>query len=411
MNWTKNPLKGTENMKLDPIIISLLDTDLYKFNMDQIIFHKHPDLCGKYYFKCRNEGVKFTPEMLDEINSQIDHLCTLRFRKDELDYLRSIRFIKNDYVEFLRLWRPIREYVTTSLSEDGELSIIVDGPLFSAMQFEIHLLEIVNEVYFRMSYDYDMLLKSAHEKLSAKIEALNDGTYTFKFAEFGCRRRLSREWQDVVVRRLSTETDKCIGTSNVYLAMKYNLTPIGTYAHEFVQMYQGIDRYPLAYTNHYAMRDWYDEYDGDNGTALTDTITTDLFLLDFNRSNVNNYNGVRHDSGDPYEWGEKIIRHYESYGVDPRTKQLLFSDSLDFDRAQKLFDYFKDRAKVAFGIGTYCANDTCVDPLNIVIKLQYVNDKPVAKLSDNPEKSMCHDAEYLKYLKRSVAFRLKRETL
>lgn len=398
-------------MKLDPIIISLLDTDLYKFNMDQVIFHKHTDLCGKYYFKCRNEGVKFTPEMLDEINSQIDHLCTLRFRKDELDYLRSIRFIKNDYVEFLRLWRPIREYVSASLSKDGELSIIVDGPLFSAMQFEIHLLEIVNEVYFRMSYDYDMLLKSAEEKLNAKINALNDGTYTFKFAEFGCRRRLSREWQDVVVRRLSTETDKCIGTSNVYLAMKYNLTPIGTYAHEFVQMYQGIDRYPLAYTNHYAMRDWYDEYDGDNGTALTDTITTDLFLLDFNRSNVNNYNGVRHDSGDPYEWGEKIIRHYESYGVDPRTKQLLFSDSLDFDRAQKLFDYFKDRAKVAFGIGTYCANDTCVDPLNIVIKLQYVNDKPVAKLSDNPEKSMCHDAEYLKYLKRSVAFRLKRETL
>ena len=349
--------------------------------------------------------------MLDEINSQIDYLCTLRFRKDELDYLRSIRFIKNDYVEFLRLWRPIREYVTTSLSKDGELSIIVDGPLFSAMQFEIHLLEIVNEVYFRMSYDYDTLLKSAEEKLNAKIDALNNGTYTFKFAEFGCRRRLSREWEDVVVRRLSTETDKCIGTSNVYLAMKYNLTPIGTYAHEFVQMYQGIDRYPLAYTNHYAMRDWYDEYDGDNGTALTDTITTDLFLLDFNRSNVNNYNGVRHDSGDPYEWGEKIIKHYESYGVDPRTKQLLFSDGLDFDRAQKLFDYFKDRAKVAFGIGTFCSNDTCVDALNIVIKLQYVNDKPVAKLSDNPEKSMCHDADYLKYLKRSVAFRLKRETI
>lgn len=411
-SYTKlNRRERTINMKLDPIVISLLDTDLYKFNMDQVIFHKHTDLCGKYYFKCRNKGVTFTQEMLDEINSQIDHLCTLRFRKDELDYLRSIRFIKNDYVEFLRLWRPIREYVTTELNKDGELSIIIDGPLFSAMQFEIHLLEIVNEVYFRMSYDYDTLLRSAEEKLNAKIEALNNGTYTFKFAEFGCRRRLSREWQDVVVRRFSTETDKCIGTSNVYLAMKYNLTPIGTYAHEFVQMYQGIDRYPLAYTNHYAMRDWYDEYDGDNGTALTDTITTDLFLMDFNRSMVNNYNGVRHDSGDPYEWGEKIIRHYESYGVDPRTKLLLFSDGLDFDRAQKLFDYFKDRAKVSFGIGTFCANDTCAEPLNIVIKLQYVNGKPVAKLSDNPEKSMCHDADYLKYLKRSVAFRLKRETL
>ena len=398
-------------MKLDPIIISLLDTDLYKFNMDQVIFHKHTELCGKYFFKCRNADVKFTPEMLDEINAQIDHLCTLRFRKDELDYLRSIRYIKNDYVEFLRLWRPIREYVTAELSESGELSIIVDGPLFSAMQFEIHLLEIVNEVYFRMRYDYDTLLKSAEERLNNKIKALNDGTYTFKFAEFGCRRRLSREWQDVVVRRLSSETDKCVGTSNVYLAMKYNLTPIGTYAHECVQMYQGIDRYPLAYTNHYAMRDWYDEYDGDNGTALTDTITTDLFLLDFNRSNVNNYNGVRHDSGDPYEWGEKIIAHYEKFGVDSRTKQLLFSDSLDFDRAQKLYDYFKDRAKVAFGIGTFCANDTCVEPLNIVIKLQYVNDKPVAKLSDDVGKAMCHDADYLKYLKRSVAFRLNRESL
>ena len=396
-------------MKLDPIVISLLDTDLYKFNMDQVIFHKHTDLCGKYYFKCRNEGVKFTPEMLDEINSQIDYLCTLRFRKDELDYLRSIRFIKNDYVEFLRLWRPIREYVTTSLSKDGELSIIVDGPLFSAMQFEIHLLEIVNEVYFRMSYDYDMLLKSAEEKLNAKIEALNNGTYTFKFAEFGCRRRLSREWEDVVVRRLSTETDKCIGTSNVYLAMKYNLTPIGTYAHEFVQMYQGIDQIPLAYTNHYALEDWYDEYRGDNGTALTDTVTTDLFLLDFNRAMVNNFTGVRHDSGDPYEWGDKMIEHYRKYGADPMTKLLLFSDSLDFDRAQALYDYFRGRAMVSFGIGTFCSNDTCEKALNIVIKLQSVNGRAVAKLSDAPGKAMCRDPQYLEYLKRSVAFRLDRE--
>ena len=396
-------------MKLQPIVISLLDSDLYKFNMDQVIFHKHTDLCGQYYFKCRNKDVVFTKEMEEEINAQIDHLCSLTFRKEELDYLRSIRFIKNDYIEFLRLWRPIRDYVTVSRTEEGELSIVVDGPLFSAMQFEIYLLEIVNEVYFRMKYDYDTLRKSAEEKLDAKIRRLNDGTYTFKFAEFGCRRRLSREWEDVVVRRLARETDKCVGTSNVYLAMKYNLTPIGTYAHEYVQMYQGIDKIPLAYTNHYAMRDWYDEYDGDNGTALTDTITTDLFLLDFNRSMVNNYTGVRHDSGDPFEWGEKIIRHYESYGVDPKTKLLLFSDSLDFDRAQALYDYFKDRSKVSFGIGTFCSNDTCEKALNIVIKLQYVNGRPVAKLSDNPEKSMCRDPRYLDYLQRSVEFRLNRE--
>ena len=377
--------------------------------MDQVIFHKHTDLCGQYYFKCRNKDVVFTPEMEEEINAQIDHLCTLTFTKEELDYLRSIRFIKNDYVEFLRLWRPIRDYVTVSRDESGELQIVVDGPLFSAMQFEIFLLEIVNEVYFRMKYDYETLRKSAEEKLDKKIKALNDGTYTFRFAEFGCRRRLSREWEDVVVRRLAQETDKCVGTSNVYLAMKYNLTPIGTYAHEYVQMYQGIDEIPLAYTNHYAMLDWYDEYQGDNGTALTDTITTDLFLRDFNRAMVNNYTGVRHDSADPYEWGEKIIRHYESYGVDPKTKLLLFSDSLDFDRAQALYDYFSGRTKVSFGIGTFCSNDTCEKALNIVIKLQYVNGRPVAKLSDAPGKAMCRDGDYLDYLRRSVAFRLERE--
>ena len=396
-------------MKLDPIVVSLLDTDLYKFNMDQVIFHTHTNLSGEYYFKCRNEGIVFTPEMLSEINSQIDYLCFLRFTNEELDYLRSIRFIKNDYVEFLRLWHPVREYVTTGLTENGELTVVVKGPLFSAMQFEIHLLEIINEVYFRMTYDYEELRRSAMEKLDKKIADFNSGKYTFRFAEFGARRRLSREWEDVVIKRLARETNACVGTSNVYFAKKYNLTPIGTYAHEFVQMYQGIDSIPLAYTNHYAMKDWYNEYEGDNGTALTDTVTTDLFLLDFNRSMVNNYTGVRHDSGDPYEWGEKIIAHYKKYGVDPKTKTLLFSDSLDFDRAQALYDYFKDKAKVSFGIGTFCANDTCVEPLNIVIKLQYVNGRPVAKLSDNPGKAMCRDEEYLEYLKKSVAFRLQRE--
>ena len=396
-------------MKLDPIIESLLDTDLYKFNMDQVIFHKHTDLSGEYFFLCRNPGVVFTREMYAEINAQIDHLCSLRFTRRELDYLRSIRYIKGDYVEFLRLWHPIRDYVETSLSKDGELSVVVRGPLFSAMQFEIYLLEIVNEVYFRMKYDYEALKSAAESRLDAKIEAFQSGQYTFNFAEFGCRRRLSREWEDEVVRRLSQETNACVGTSNVYLAMKYGLKPIGTYAHEFVQMYQGIDSIPLAYTNHYALEDWYDEYRGDNGTALSDTLTTDLFLLDFNRAMVNNFNGVRHDSGNPFSWGEKLIAHYQKYGVDPKTKLLLFSDSLDFDRAQALYDHFRDRIKVSFGIGTFCTNDTAEQALNIVIKLQYVNGRPVAKLSDAPGKAMCMDATYLDYLKRSVDFRLNRE--
>lgn len=349
--------------------------------------------------------------MLDEINAQIDYLCTLSFTKDELDYLRSIRFMKSDYIEFLRLWHPIRDYVTTSL-DDGNLEIKVSGPIFSAMPFEIYLLEIVNEVYFRMSYDYDELVQAASFRLDNKIKAFNEGTYTFKFAEFGCRRRLSAEWEDTVIRRLATElkNKNMVGTSNVYLARKYNLIPIGTYAHEYVQMFQGIDSIPLAYTNHYALESWYNEYKGDLGTALTDTLGTDLFLLDFDRANANNYTGVRHDSGDPYEWGEKIIEHYKKYGIDPKTKTLLFSDSLDFDKAQALYDYFKDKAKVSFGIGTFVSNDTMVKPLNIVVKLQYVNGRPVAKISDVEGKSMCKDDTYLDYLKSALKFRIERET-
>ena len=336
-------------MKLEPIIISLLDTDLYKFNMHQVMFHKHTDLIGEYHFKCRNTKIVFTKEMFDEINEQIDHLCSLKFTKEELTYLRNIRYIKDDYVEFLRIWRPLRDYVETSLSDEGELSIIIKGPMFGATHFEIYLLEIVNEVYFRFQYEYEELLASARSRLEEKVKKINDGVYTFKFAEFGCRRRLSRDWQEEVISTL-IKTGKCVGTSNVYLAKKLNIKPIGTYAHEFVQMYQGISKIPLAYTNYYAMKDWFNEYNGDNGTALTDTLTTDLFLLDFDFLQASTYTGLRHDSGDPFVWGDKILKHYDKLGIDPKNKTLLFSDSLDFDYAEKIYQYFKDRCKVSFGI-------------------------------------------------------------
>ena len=409
-------------MKLSPIINSLLDTDLYKFNMGQVMLHKHTNLNGVYLFKCRNKDVTFTQEMVDEINAQIDHLCTLKFTDEELDYLGSLRFIKSDYVEFLRLWHPIRKYVKCYLKDNGgefrsynindetlgksELCIEVEGPLFSVMQFEIYLLEIVNEVYFRMQYDYIELVASAKDKLQDKINGFGLGKYTFKFAEFGCRRRLSREWQDYVLRSL-LPIGHCVGTSNVYLAMKYGVKPIGTYAHEYVQMYQGVEGVQLAHTNKMAMQEWFEEYKGDNGTALTDTLGTDLFLRDFDWLQATCYTGVRHDSGDPIVWGEKLIAHYEKLGIDPKTKTLLFSDSLDFDKAQAIYDHFKDRINVSFGIGTFLTNDTAVDALNIVIKLQYVNGHPVAKLSDNPAKAMCQDADYVEYLRNAVEYRLK----
>lgn len=393
-------------MKLSPIITNLTDTDLYKFTMLQAMWKRHPDLRGTYLFKCRNKDVTFTPEMIDEINAQIDHLCTLTFTDEELDYLKSLRFIKYEFVEFLRLWHPLRRYVTCHGNPDGSLYLEVSGPLFSVMQFEIYLLEIVNEVYFRMKYNYLNLVESARERLIGKMNGFRAGEYDFKFAEFGCRRRLSREWQDYVVGEL-LKGKHCVGTSNVYLAMKYGCKPIGTYAHEYVQMFQGVPGVQLAYTNKMALEEWFDEYQGDLGTALTDTLGTDLFLRDFNKLQALCYTGVRHDSGDPIEWGEKIIAHYESLGIDPKTKTLLFSDSLNFDRAQKIYNHFRDRINVSFGIGTYLSNDTYAEPLNIVIKLQYVNGHPVAKISDTPGKAMCQDGDYLEYLKNAVDYRIK----
>ena len=397
-------------MKLKPIINSLLQTDLYKVSMNQIMFHKHPELIGTYIFKCRNKDVKFTYAMLDEINAQIDHLCTLRYTDEEIAYLRTIRFLKPDFVEFLRVYRPLRDYVKTDLKENGELKIEVTGPLFLAMQYEIYLLEIVNEVYFRMKYDYQKLWDSAIIKCSKKIEKFIHGDYDFNFAEFGCRRRLSGEWQEYVLKQMLA-TGHCVGTSNVYLAMKYNIKPIGTYAHEYVQMFQGVETIPVAYSNKFALKEWFEEYEGDLGTALTDTLSTDLFLKDFDKVQANHYTGVRHDSGDPYAWGEKIIAHYEKLGIDPKTKTLLFSDSLNFDKAQEIYNYFKDRCKVSFGIGTFITNDTCEEPLNIVIKLQYVNGRPVAKLSDNEGKAMCQDSEYLTYLRTAVARRVNETSI
>ena len=393
-------------MKLEPIIESLLDTDFYKFNMNQLMFHKYQEPIGEYHFKCRNKDVTFSEEMLQEINEQIDHLCTLTFQKEELDYLSSISFIKDDYIKFLSTFKLNRNYVDCHLNDKKELVCVVKGPCYLAMPFEIYLLEIINEVYFRLKYDYQELLKEAKERLDAKINKMQNGTYTFKFAEFGCRRRLSREFQDYMVKEFVTKTKNCVGTSNVYLAMKYNVTPIGTYAHELVQMYQGIDGLDIAFDNKYTMDDWYEEYKGANGIALTDTLTTDLFLLDFDFNNASRYKGVRHDSGDPYEWGEKILSHYEKLGINTKEKTLLFSDSLNFDKAQALFDYFKDRAIVSFGIGTYCSNDTDEQALNIVIKLQRINGKPVAKLSDVDGKTMCLDDDYLTNLKAIVSKRV-----
>ena len=282
--------------------------------------------------------------------------------------------------------------------------------------YEIPVLAIVNEVYFRMAHDYEHLIKVFNKKLEEKVGWLeiHQGEYHLSsFSEFGLRRRLSAEAQEIAVKRLSTAkycSSTFVGTSNVYLAMKNNLIPTGTQAHEYIMCVgQGNHKHNPAYSNWYAMESWVKEYGILNGTALTDTITTDCFLRDFNLTYATLFSGVRHDSGDPYEWGEKIIKHYKDLGIDPQTKTLLFSDSLNFKKADEIFRHFRGKAKVAFGIGTYISNDTDTEPLNIVMKVTKCNGQDVAKLSDVEGKGMCKNPKYVDYLQKCIDWRMDNE--
>lgn len=403
-------------MRFKPFIESLLETDLYKFSMGQAIYHQFSDYKTTWSFKCRNEDVVFTPEMVEEIKDQIQAYCSLRFTEDELAYLENIKWIKGSYVDFLRLWEPRYEDFTITTEGDKGLTIETKGTWLNTSMYEIPTLAIVNEVYFRMAYDYNMLHESFKERLEAKIQTLISGENRIgNFSEFGVRRRLSSEAQDLAVRRLAEENSKfvdsnCVGTSNVYLAKKYNLIPVGTMAHEWIMCVgQGNHKHNPAYSNWFALDAWVKEYGVLNGTALTDTITTDCFLRDFQLTYATLFSGVRHDSGCPYEWGDKMIAHYKSLGIDPTTKTLLFSDSLNFEKATKIKDYFAGKVKVAFGIGTYISNDTCVDSLNIVMKTTLCNGMDVAKISDVKGKGMCKNEAYVDYLQRCIAWRMNNE--
>lgn len=404
-------------MKFAPIITSLLENDMYKFSMPQAIYHQFPEYMTTWTFKCRNKDVKFTLEMVEEIKEQIRAYCNLRFTEDELAYLDNIRWIKGSYVNFLRIWNPRFEDFDISTDAECGLAIETHGTWLNTSMYEIPTLAIVNEVYFRMAYDYDKLLESFKKRLDQKFDALKSGKYYLGvFSEFGLRRRLSAEAQEMAIEKFSHLNDtqhsasKFIGTSNVYLAKKFDITPVGTMAHEWIMCVgQGDHSHNPAYSNKFALDAWINEYGVLNGIALTDTITTDCFLRDFDLTKATLFSGVRHDSGDPIEWGEKMIKHYESLGIDPKTKTLLFSDSLNFERADAIWTHFAGRAKVAFGIGTYIANDTDVPPLNIVMKTTKANGQDLAKLSDVDGKGMCKNQEYIDYLRRCIDWRMTHE--
>ena len=404
-----------KQMRLPQIINSLLETDMYKFSMGQTIFHQFTSYKTTWTFKCRNKDVHFTDEMVEEIKEQVQAFCQLRFTEEELEYLDNITWIKGTYVDFLRLWQPRYEEFTITTDAPCGLAIDAAGTWLNTSMYEIPVLAIVNEVYFRMAYDYDVLLKQFKRRLDEKVRLLEEDTYRLSdFSEFGLRRRLSAEAQEMAVKALAEvelpADSHFIGTSNVYLAKKFNLKPVGTMAHEWIMCTgQGNHKHNPAYSNWYALDAWVKEYGILNGIALTDTITTDCFLRDFQLTYATLFSGVRHDSGDPYEWGDKMIAHYNSLGINPRTKTLLFSDSLDFERATALYDYFKDKAKVAFGIGTFISNDTDEDALNIVMKTTKCNGMDVAKISDVAGKGMCKNPDYVDYLNRCIDYRMKND--
>lgn len=392
---------------MTPILHSLLETDLYKFTMWQTMLHRHPQAQAEYRFVCRNAPAFPLSELLEQVNVQLDHLCALSFAEDELAYIGALRYIKNDFVDFLRIFRFQRRFVRASVAADGHtLEIVAEGPQVHVMGFEIYVLAIVNELYFRRA-DAASTLAEGRLRLQAKIAALREfggrepaRAHPFEFFDFGVRRRFSGAWQEEVVRTLKDEVPEFFkGTSNVHLAKKFGLVAIGTMAHEYLQSYQAFD-VRLRDFQKMALENWVQEYRGDLGVALTDVVGMDAFLRDFDLYFAKLFDGLRHDSGDPIAWGEKALAHYARLRIDAHTKRLTFSDGLDLEKAFSIWRHFADRTQLGFGIGTTLTNDVGLVPLNIVMKLTQCNGQPVAKLSDSPGKTLCKDETFLAYLRQ-----------
>ncbi|MBZ1351440.1 nicotinate phosphoribosyltransferase [Alcaligenaceae bacterium LF4-65] len=383
------------------IIKSLLDTDLYKFTMMQVVLHHFPAAQVEYRYKCRNTGVDLRP-YLDEIRAEIHDLCQLRFSEAELAYLGGLRFIKSDFIDFLGLFHLPEKCITVSMGEEpGEIAISVKGSWLHTILFEIPVLAIVNEVYFRRTCqtpNWEEGRLRLQNKMKLVLEA-NDLS-EFRVAEYGTRRRFSQTWHEEVVTTMKAQMGgHFAGTSNVWLAMRHGVLPLGTMAHEYLQACQALGP-RLRDSQVYAFEVWAKEYRGDLGIALSDVYGMSAFLRDFDMYFCKLFDGARHDSGDPFEWGERMIAHYESNRVDPRAKTLIFSDALTFPLAIELTRRFAGRCKTAFGIGTNLTNDLGYEPLQVVMKMIRCNGQPVAKVSDAPEKTMCDDKAYLTYLRQ-----------
>ena len=388
-----------------PVIHSLLDTDLYKFTMWQAFLHAFPQNQAVYEFVCRNQPDYPLTELAADVEAQLGHLCSLRFTEEDLAYLAGKRYMKSDFIDYLRIFQLQRRYVTIE-PRGTQLVISARGPQIHVMAFEIYVLAIVNELYFRR-FDTHDVIKEGRRRLNAKVQQLRDFTtrggrrqFPFEFFDFGTRRRFSREWHQEVVARLAAEAPQYFkGSSNLWLAREHSLVAIGTMAHEYLQTFQAVG-VQLRNFQSAALEHWVQEYRGDLGIALTDVVGMDAFLDNFDLYFAKLFDGLRHDSGDPIEWGEKALAHYDKLRIDTRTKRLVFSDGLDLTRALEIYEHFADRVPCGFGIGTNLTNDLGPRALNIVMKLVECNGQPVAKLSDSPGKTLCKDETFLAYLRQ-----------
>jgi nicotinate phosphoribosyltransferase len=386
-----------------------LENDLYKFSMWQALMHSHPGARAEYSFLCRNEPEYPLSELADDVERELDHLCSIFFTQDELDYLGALSYIKEDFIDYLTVFRFQRRFVDVSRGGDN-LLIRASGPLAHVMGFEIYVLYIVSELYYRRLRQ-EGILEEARARLAGKVEYLrrelagSNPNTPFILFDFGLRRRYSGTWQREVVSTFARDLpDHFKGTSNVLLAKDLGIVPVGTMAHEYMQAFQAFG-IRLRDFQKASLEAWVQEFRGDLGTALTDVIGIDAFLADFDLYFAKLFDGLRHDSGDPYAWGEKVIEHYKKLRIDPRTKRLVFSDSLDLHRAIAIYRHFKGRIQTSFGIGTNLTNDTPIQALNIVMKMTSCNGQPVAKISDSPGKTTGVDPTFMAYLRQVFGVR------
>lgn len=366
------------------IITSMLDTDFYKISMQQCVFHQYPRANVKYVFKCRNKDIKLGGSMIPDIKEQVEAMANVTLTKQEKEYLSNLGFMRLDYLNYLENYRFNPNQVR--FTNNGEMGIEIVGSWMETILWEVPLLAIVNQTYFEKTTDFKTIESCGITNLSDKIDLIRQYP-RFTLTDFGTRRRYSRDWHRYVVETLKKDCPQLVGTSNVKLAMDLGIKPIGTNAHEYYSAHLGlVDN--IAEAQKRALHVWLQEYDNNLGHALTDTFTSDAFFRDFGIILSNAFQGVRHDSGDPIEFGYKVINHYRKMGIDPRTKSIIFSDGLDIPKAIEIYKEFTGMIGLGFGVGTNLTNDLGVEPLNIVIKLIECNGYQVVKLSDNVSKAI-----------------------